>query len=179
MAHSLACIIHSYLSHHGLYYFPIHTTMTTLTETLSTIPLTTGSVNFISVPVLDLDLANSPSTKPKFLLQLREALVVVGFFYVKNTSVPKDVRNEFVDKSIKLCNLPLEKKMEIDMINSKHFLGYSRMGLERTAAKVDYREMFDFLTPMPPPKPDDPVWMNVQGPNQVGSLGQYTEMYLY
>ncbi|KAF7585838.1 hypothetical protein BBP40_010036 [Aspergillus hancockii] len=121
---------------------------------------------FASIPVLDLDLARSYATKPKFLAQLRDALVIVGFFYIKNSAIPQEVQDAFIQKSMELCNLPLEKKMEIDMINSKHFLGYSRMGLERTARQIDRREMFDFLTPMPPPAPGDPIWMNVQGPNQ-------------
>lgn len=29
------------------------------------------------------------------------------------------------------------------MVNSKHFLGYSRLGQEITALKNDYREQFD------------------------------------
>jgi isopenicillin N synthase-like dioxygenase len=140
--------------------------MPSFTET-ETVVLKATQANFTSIPVLDLNLTKSPVSKPKFLGQLRDALFVVGFFYLKNPPVPVKVRNEFVQKSMDLCNLPLEKKMEIDMINSKHFLGYSRMGLERTARKLDNREMFDFLTPMPPPGPDAPIWMNAQGPNQV------------
>jgi isopenicillin N synthase-like dioxygenase len=143
--------------------------MPSFTQT-ETAVLTTTTANFTSIPVLDYDLTKLPTTKPHFLSQLREALVVVGFFYLKNPPVPVEVRKAFVQKSIDLCNLPLEKKMEIDMVNSKHFLGYSRMGLERTARKMDHREMFDFLTPMPPPAPDAPIWMNAQGPNQVSLL---------
>ena len=145
--------------------------MTTISETQEvSLALKTTPTNFTSIPVLDLNLTKSPATRPQFLSQLREALVVVGFFYLKNPPVPKPVRDGFVKQSIDLCNLPLEKKMEIAMVNSKHFLGYSRMGLERTARKMDHREMFDFLTPMPPPKPEDPIWMNVQGPNQVSFI---------
>ena len=33
------------------------------------------------------------------------------------------------------------------MINSPHFLGYSRAGAEITKGKIDYREQFDFGTP--------------------------------
>lgn len=100
---------------------------------------------FTSIPVLDLSLINSPTSKPDFLVRLRQALVHTGFFYIENTTqwVPASVQSEFVQKAIDLCNLPVERKLEIDMINSKHFLGYSRMGCERTAAKTDYREMFD------------------------------------
>ncbi|KAM4057775.1 2OG-Fe(II) oxygenase superfamily protein [Hirsutella rhossiliensis] len=123
---------------------------------------------FTSIPVLDLSLIHSPSKKPIFLANLREALVVVGFFYLKGTTrwVPAEVQEDFVQKATTLCNAPLETKLEMDMMNSKHFLGYSRMGCERTARRVDHREMFDFLTPQRAPGPDEPIWHNVQGPNQ-------------
>lgn len=114
----------------------------TLTETRKIECTVSG---FTSIPVLDLSLVESPATKPIFLSRLREALVIVGFFYLKNIShwVPEDLQKNFVQKSKDLCNLPLEKKLEIEMIKSKHFLGYSRLGCERTAMKVDHREMFD------------------------------------
>ena len=114
----------------------------TLTETRK-LECTVSS--FTSIPVLDLSLVESPRQKAIFLSKLREALVIVGFFYLKNTSpwIPEDVQQAFVQKSKDLCNLPLEKKLEIEMIKSKHFLGYSRLGCERTAMKVDHREMFD------------------------------------
>ena len=84
-------------------------------------------------------LALSPATKTLFffLLPLKEALVMVGFFYLKNPPIPAEVKEAFVEKAIQLCNLPLEKKLEIDMINSRHFLGYSRLGAEKTAQRMD------------------------------------------
>lgn len=106
-------------------------------------PPAATTTTFTSIPVLDLALVESPATKPFFLSELRRALVIVGFFYLKNTPVSADVQKAFVQKSKDLFNLPLEKKLEIDMVNSKHFLGYSRLGCERTARKTDHREMFD------------------------------------
>lgn len=108
---------------------------------------------FTSFPTLDLSLIESPQGKTKFLVQLREALVVVGFFYLINIErfVPPGVQDAFVQRSQDLLNLPLEKKLEIDMMNSKHFLGYSQNGKERTAQKLDNREMFDvrqFMVPV-------------------------------
>lgn len=72
------------------------------------------------------------------------------------------------------------------MVNSPHFLGYSRLGAEITALKPDYREQFDvslgcivssdiyehfcqFATELPAPGPDEPLYRNVVGPNQVRS----------
>jgi isopenicillin N synthase-like dioxygenase len=104
---------------------------------------TVDANNFTSIPILDFTQAESAETKPLFLSKLREALVIVGFFYLKNSPVPKHEQEDFVKKSIALCNLPLEKKLEMDMVNSKHFLGYSRVGCEKTARKTDNREIFD------------------------------------
>ncbi|EKV16080.1 Oxidoreductase, 2OG-Fe(II) oxygenase family, putative [Penicillium digitatum PHI26] len=52
------------------------------------------------------------------------------------------------------------------MVNSPHFLGYSRLGAEITALQPDYREQFDFATELPAPGPDEPLYRNVVGPNQ-------------
>ena len=104
---------------------------------------------FTSVPVLDYAESASPSTRPVFLKALKAAIVNVGFFYLKNTGVPDEVQSEFTEQSIALFNLPLEKKLEIEMVNSKHFLGYARLGQEVTALKNDYREQFDVRLPIP------------------------------
>lgn len=85
----------------------------------------------------------SPSTKPAFLAQLREALINVGFLYLQNPPVAADLQDAFSKKAHELFELPLEKKLEIEMVNSRHFLGYSRLGAEITALKPDHREQFD------------------------------------
>jgi isopenicillin N synthase-like dioxygenase len=85
----------------------------------------------------------SPSTKPAFLASLREALVNVGFFYLRNAPVPAQMQEDFTKMALGLFDLPLEKKLEIEMVNSPHFLGYSRLGAEITALRPDYREQFD------------------------------------
>lgn len=67
----------------------------------------------------------------------------VGFFYLRNAPVPTGIQEEFTKKALQLFELPLEKKLEIEMVNSPHFLGYSRLGAEITALKPDHREQFD------------------------------------
>ena len=116
--------------------------MATTTE-IETRKIECFTPTFTSIPVLDLSLAQSPVTKPKFLSKLRDALVMVGFFYLKNTSIPENVEETFVERSKAFLDLDVEKKLEIDMINSKHFLGYSRLGCEKTARETDNREMVD------------------------------------
>ena len=101
---------------------------------------------FTNIPVLDFEQSQSQRTKSQFLTKLREALVIVGFFYLKNPPIPQQVFKDFIRQSQALCELPLEKKLKIDMVNSKHFLGYSRVGHEKTAQVTDNREIFDAST---------------------------------
>lgn len=133
---------------------------------------------------MDFALANDIATKPKFLESLRRAIVNVGFLYIKNPPVSIATQETLIKKGIELFDLPLEEKLKIEMANSKHFLGYARLGTEITAMKPDYREQFDvstsyclifqvradavkFATEVPAPRPDEPVWQNLRGPNQV------------
>lgn len=67
----------------------------------------------------------------------------MGFFYLQNPPGSPAVRDAFISKGLELFQLPLEKKIEIEMVNSPHFLGYSRLGAEITALKSDHREQFD------------------------------------
>ncbi|GAB1216562.1 hypothetical protein ATERTT37_005778 [Aspergillus terreus] len=122
--------------------------------------------SFTAIPVLDYSKSTSATTKPEFLADLRHAIVNVGFFYLIHHPVDPAVVQNLVDKTRELFDLPLEKKLEIEMINSKHFLGYSRLGAETTARKADYREQFDFATELPAPGPDEPLYRNICGPNQ-------------
>ncbi|KAF7596656.1 hypothetical protein BBP40_000578 [Aspergillus hancockii] len=122
--------------------------------------------SFTAVPILDYSLSTSPTTKPEFLSSLRNALVNVGFFYLINAPIAPQIQQDLVNKCTGIFDLPLEKKVEIEMVNSKHFLGYSRLGAEITAREQDYREQFDFATELPAPGPDEPLYRNIRGPNQ-------------
>ncbi|KAL4866740.1 Non-hem dioxygenase N-terminal domain-containing protein [Aspergillus spectabilis] len=105
--------------------------------------MTIPSESFTAIPILDFSQSTSANTKPAFLADLRHALVNVGFFYLTNTPIASEIRQNLVAKCKTLFDLSLEKKLEIEMVNSKHFLGYSRLGAEITARKQDYREQFD------------------------------------
>ncbi|KAL4915816.1 hypothetical protein BDW62DRAFT_212387 [Aspergillus aurantiobrunneus] len=128
--------------------------------------MTIQSDSFTAIPVLDYSLSAFPDTKPAFLADLRNALVNVGFFYLVNAPIAPKIRDGIVEQCQALFDLPLEKKLEIEMVNSKHFLGYSRLGAEITARKQDYREQFDFATELPEPGPEEPLYRNIRGPNQ-------------
>ena len=96
--------------------------------------------DFTQIPIIDLALVKSPATKPQFLLQLRDALVRVGFFYIKNHAITADVQQKAQDQCMEFFNLSLEKKLEVETVHSKHFVGYNRMDAEKTATQVDHNE---------------------------------------
>ncbi|PBP23460.1 hypothetical protein BUE80_DR005581 [Diplocarpon rosae] len=129
-------------------------------------PANSDPAAFSKIPLLDFALSKDPLTKPSFLEELRRAVVNIGFFYIQNTTVTPATEAALVKKGIELLELPLVEKLKIEMANSKHFLGYARLGNEITALKPDYREQFDFATEAPAPGPDEPVWKNLRGPNQ-------------
>jgi isopenicillin N synthase-like dioxygenase len=66
--------------------------------------------------------------------------------------------------------LPQERKDALRMANSPHFLGYSRLGVERTRGTADQREQFDLATPFENGEsrwtPGKPEYLRLWGPSQ-------------
>ncbi|KAF5357455.1 hypothetical protein D9757_011601 [Collybiopsis confluens] len=126
-------------------------------------------LDFTEIPLLDYSLALSAETKPQFILQLRNALMNVGFLYLSNTDsvVGPELIEELKSYIPKLFALPQDQKDKVRMANSPHFLGYSRLGSELTKGKTDNREQFDIATDhVSRWKPGDPDYYNVWGPSQ-------------
>lgn len=124
--------------------------------------------DFSSVPVLDYTLSKDPATHQRFLDQLRDALVNVGFLYLSNPPVSRDDINLVIDYAPKLFALPQEKKDKLLMRNNLHFLGYTRIGAEYTKGEADQREQYDFATPYECPwTPGAPEYLKLWGPAQV------------
>lgn len=121
------------------------------------------------VPILDLSAANDEARRPKLLEDLKRALFDIGFFYVKNVSSKKipSIFQDIKEESWKFFDLPKEKKTEVSMENSKHFLGYNDVGDELTAKHIDWREQVEFGTELPEPiiNTEDELWKNIEGPN--------------
>lgn len=67
-------------------------------------------MSFKSIPVLDLALADDPATKPAFLADLREALMEVGFLYIKNVGISDELFKKVVTLGRAFFNIPLEEK---------------------------------------------------------------------
>jgi isopenicillin N synthase-like dioxygenase len=86
--------------------------------------------SFSSIPVLSLASARDSLTKPKFLEDLRSALLNVGFCYLSDTGLPPDLVKRVCEQSIAFFDedvLPLAEKEKIEMKNEKSFLGWSRV----------------------------------------------------
>ncbi|KAL4809883.1 putative oxidoreductase [Aspergillus unguis] len=123
-------------------------------------------MTFTSIPILKYTDSLHPTTKPSFLLSLQHALINVGFFYLTDCPISPSQQENLLSKCKALFALPEQKKLEIEMVNSPHFLGYSRLGAEITARRMDWREQFDFATELPAPGPEEPLYKNIRGPNQ-------------
>ncbi|KAF3357426.1 Putative inactive serine/threonine-protein kinase slob1 [Verticillium dahliae VDG1] len=123
-------------------------------------------MSFTSIPILDLALARDPKTKPKFLEDLRHALLEVGFLYLKNVGISDEFFNKVIAEGKGFFEIPQEEKLKIEMKNAKSFLGYSQLSAEITAGAIDHREQIDLSTEHPVPGPLDPLYYNLHAPNQ-------------
>jgi isopenicillin N synthase-like dioxygenase len=83
---------------------------------------------FTHLPILPLSAALDPSTKPKFLEDLRSALLNVGFLYLSETGLPDQLIKDVIDECGGFFEkLPPGEKEKIEMKNEKSFLGWSRV----------------------------------------------------
>ena len=80
-------------------------------------------MSFLSIPILDLSLARNPESKPAFLDSLRNALLDVGFLYIKSTGIEDALIRDVISQGKAFFDLPEEKKLEIQMKNVPSFLG--------------------------------------------------------
>ncbi|KAH9071137.1 Clavaminate synthase-like protein [Lactarius deliciosus] len=127
------------------------------------------AANFTSIPTLNYDLLASPDTRPSFIQQLQDALINVGFLYLEHPPIPTSLIDEVVAYLPRLFALPQARKDALRMANSPHFLGYSRLGVERTKGVADQREQFDIATPLGADDrwtPGEPEYLRLWGPSQ-------------
>ncbi|KAI9452418.1 non-heme dioxygenase in morphine synthesis N-terminal-domain-containing protein [Lactarius psammicola] len=102
----------------------------------------TTSANFTSIPKPNYDLLASPDTRP--------ALINVGFLYLEYPPIPTALFDEVVAYLPRFFALPQERKDALRMANSPQFLGYSRLGVERTTGRgtADQHEQSDLAMPL-------------------------------
>ncbi|PIA16006.1 putative isopenicillin N synthetase [Coemansia reversa NRRL 1564] len=120
--------------------------------------------DFTSIPVLDL--STLQTNRQQLLSDLQNALINVGFFYVKGHGISHRLLEELTCQTIKFFDLPLNEKLKVDKIHSPTFLGYSRQGNEITKGSKDNREQFDFANELPDAWTDNkPIYERLFGPN--------------
>lgn len=119
------------------------------------------------LPILDLSLADDPSSAEEFRTTLRQATHEYGFFYLVGHGIPAELTAEVIAVAREFFALPEDEKLEIENIKSPHFRGYTRVGGERTQGKVDWREQIDIGPELPavPTGADVPDYWSIQGPN--------------
>lgn len=125
-------------------------------------------MSFDSIPVIDLEEAFVPELKGQFLEKLRYALIEVGFLLLVHYENYGPSNGDFADikqQAVEFFALPQDVKKGCEMINSPHFLGYSRLGNEITAGRADYREQIDLATELPEPEEGEPLYKQIEGPN--------------
>ena len=122
-----------------------------------------------ALPILDLrKLDGSAAERALFLSELRTTARSYGGFYVTGHGVDESFIQSIFTLSRRFFDLPERDKLAIEMANSPHFRGYTRVGWERTRGAADWREQVDIGSERPvlPQGPDAPAWARLQGPNQ-------------
>ncbi|KZD07391.1 isopenicillin N synthase family dioxygenase [Oceanibaculum pacificum] len=122
-----------------------------------------------TLPTLDFqDYVAGGDRRASFLKTLGETAREVGFFYLTGHGVPLEVSDGLVSLARKFFALPQAEKEAIDIANSPHFRGYTRIGNEHTRGRRDWRQQIDFGVDRPaiPQDGQQPLWTRLQGPNQ-------------
>jgi isopenicillin N synthase-like dioxygenase len=122
-----------------------------------------------AIPLLDLEHFDVGSTeRERFLGDLRHAAREVGFFYVTGHGIASKLLSDVLGMTRRFFALPIHDKCALDIANSPHFRGYTRVAWERTRGREDWREQLDLGAEEPsrPIEGTAPVWMRLHGPNQ-------------
>lgn len=123
-------------------------------------------MSLTQLPILDLSLADDPSTAEQFRADLRRVTHEIGFFYLVGHGIPAENFSAIIDIATQFFALPEEEKLAIENSNSRHFRGYTRTGGERTRGKVDWREQIDIGPHREPVANPEYDFDNLTGPNQ-------------
>ncbi|KIM29966.1 hypothetical protein M408DRAFT_328410 [Serendipita vermifera MAFF 305830] len=108
----------------------------------------TANTAFDEIPIIDMANAtsNDPTARQRVAEQIRDACVRVGFFYVKNHSIPASLPEQAVQSSLPFFDLSTEEKMRYDIHASSNFKGYNAFLSENTdpEGRGDLNEGFNF-----------------------------------
>ncbi|RDX46574.1 Clavaminate synthase-like protein [Lentinus brumalis] len=102
---------------------------------------------FEDIPIINLADARHPDTEVRRALavEIRNACINVGFFYVKNHGIPEETISSTVEAAKRFFALPSSTKMAMDIHKTPNFKGYTALLGENTNPenRGDLHEGFD------------------------------------
>lgn len=122
-----------------------------------------------ALPVIDLAYLDKPGpARDAMIAHLRDILHRHGFFYLSGHGVDPELIARTIRAAKEFFWLPLERKQEINIVNSPHFRGYTGAGGEITGGQQDWREQVDFDCEEDRQASDagTAAWRRCMGPNQ-------------
>jgi len=137
-----------------------------------------------SIPVIDIScfLSDQPQDldilfkKQLVAQEIRQACINIGFFYIQNHKVPKELIQQTFSNANDFFSLPQEKKDE-NKLNSI-FRGYFALGKEITKGVGDCKEGYDLGLELPLDHPDVVAKKPLHGPNPWPPLPAFKETML-
>lgn len=134
---------------------------------VSDLPVT--DLPIVDLPIVDLSAADrGPQARRLLHAQLHSAAHEVGFFQLVGHGVT-DVETRALRSAARaFFALPEADRLALDITNSPHFRGYTRIGEERTLGARDWRDQLDIGAERPAhvPAPGEAPYWWLQGPNQ-------------
>ena len=132
--------------------------------------LSAKAVPFTEIPVIDFAamFADDPAGRRAVGDAVRAACTEVGFFYVRNHRVPDAIVDRTFEAARRFFDLPLERKMAVDIARSPNMRGYTPLLGENTdpTARGDLHEGFDLALDLGDDDPDVQAGVFGYGPNQ-------------
>ncbi|GEE00078.1 2-oxobutyrate oxidase [Gordonia spumicola] len=119
-----------------------------------------------ALPIVDMSLLNgTDDDRRAFGDSLRTATHEYGFFYLVGHGIGRDVRDRLFAAAREFFALPEADKLDVEMLGSPQFRGYTRFGGEYTQGSIDWREQIDVAAEYEP-LGDGPAYLRLDGPNQ-------------
>ncbi len=124
--------------------------------------------DFNEIPVIDLApmFGVDPKQKQAVAAELFRACRSVGFFYVKNHGISKQLIARLFSEGKRFFSLPVEVKNKIHMKQSDCYRGYFMLGEELTSKKKDWKEGLYFGAECGLDHPSVKAKIPMHGPNQ-------------
>ncbi|TDL19673.1 Clavaminate synthase-like protein [Rickenella mellea] len=94
---------------------------------------------FHMIPIIDIKDAESPdqAARRRVALEIRDACINVGFFYVKTHGIPQATIDEAYEASKQFFALPLKEKLKIDHTTTHNHRGYNGLRSQNTDPEND------------------------------------------